>query len=167
MNAINTNDVQGQIITQIQNLMKELQKCAPHPDRPEHKGALFIQADDSHKLTAEYDGMLGLMMFDSALGDAFGEAAGYGSEAMDMASKYLEDRSASSPRNTPFQLGQKRVIANDFNTIGARNAAYQAMLEAYMADLPTRINLEKWISHETRRLYALRKHAMMGFGLAA
>lgn len=162
-NFTNNAEIQAQVTAQIQLLVKELSKCAPHPDRPEHKGATFLQMDDSHKPVAEYDGMLGSMLLDGGLSDAFSDAAGGNGltdnldQKMDMLSTYFQDRI----QRQPFQLGQHRVIANDFNEIGSRGTEYQAMMDAFMADLPTRLHLEKWIAHETRRLYGLRKQAMM------
>lgn len=159
------NDVQQQaIIAQIQQLVKELQKCAPHPDRPDQNGPLFLKADANHQLPAEYDGMLGSALMDTVLGGAFSAAANdTGSNLMnsfertaDCASQYMQDRQTSG-----YGLGQRNAIAGNFNAIGSRGPEYQAMMDAYQADLPTRISLEKWISHETRRLYALRKNAPM------
>lgn len=160
-NFNNNAEQQVQITVQIQQLVKELSKCAPHPDKPDHKGPMFIHADDSHKLPAEYDGMLGSMMLDAGLSDFFSAASGGWADnldqKMDMASTYFQDR---APKQT-FQLGQRRAIANDFNAIGSKGPAHQAMMDAFLADLPTRVHLEKWIAHETRRLYGLRKQAMM------
>ena len=164
MKHINNAEQEHTVIAQIQNLMKELQKCAPHPDKPDHNGPMFLQHDDSHNLPAEYDGMLGSLIMESMLGTAFGEAASElaGSWASHMdkmaecTSTYMQDRAPKS-----IKIGSKRVIANDFNAIGARGPEYLAQMEAYMADLPARMHLEKWLSHETRRLYALRKNAPM------
>lgn len=159
----NNAEIQAEITAQIQLLIKELSKCAPHPDRPEHKGPMFLHMDHSHTPVAEYDGMLGSMMLDGGLSDAFSGAAGGSNltdnldQKMDMASTYFQDR---MPKPS-FQLGQHRVIANDFNTLCSRGPEYQAMMNAFLADLPTRMHLEKWIAHETRRLYGLRKQAMM------
>lgn len=162
--SIQNNEQQQAIIAQIQQLVKELQKCAPHPDKPEQNGPLFLQQDANHQLPAEYDGMLGSALMDTMLGGVFSAAANDSVSSLmnsfdrtaDCASEYMQDRQTNS-----YGLGQRRVIANNFNSIGSRGPEYQAMMEAYQADLPTRMSLEKWISHETRRLYALRKNAPM------
>lgn len=159
----NNNEQQNVIIAQILQLVKELQKCAPHPDKPEQNGPLFLAKDVNHQLPAEYDGMMGSMFMDGMLGDVFSNAANDSVSSLssfdrvaDCASEYMQDRSSNN-----FQLGQRRTIANDFNFIGSRGPEYQVMMDAYLADLPMRMSLEKWISHETRRLYALRKNAPM------
>lgn len=164
MKTINNPDQEQAIIAQIQNLMKELQKCAPHPDKPEQSGPMFLQHDANHALPADYDGMLGSMMMESMLGSAFGTAASeLGStiannmdKMAEAASTYMQDRTPKS-----IKIGGRRVIANDFNTTSARGPEYLAQMEAFMADLPARLHLEKWLAHETRRLYALRKNAPM------
>ncbi len=161
--AINTSEQQAQIINQIQLLVKEIQKCAPHPDKPDQNGPLFLKSDPNHQLPAEYDGMLGSMVLESMLGLDFAAAAGevagswLGSADMmiEAGSTYMEDRSS----NRPFQVGHGRAIANDFNAIGSKGPEYQIMMNAYLADLPDRVRLETWLSHETRRLYSLWKNA--------
>ena len=108
--------------------------------------------------------MLGSMMMETMLGTAFGSAAGElaGSITNNMdkmaeaASTYMQDRAPKS-----IKIGGRRVIANDFNAIGARGPEYLAQMAAFMADLPARLHLEKWLAVETRRLYALRKNAPM------
>lgn len=162
---INNNEQQQAVIAQIQQLVKELNKCAPHPDRPDQNGPLFLQKDANHQLPSENDGMLGSMLMDGMLGSAFTSVANdTASEwvnsfqnAVECTSEYAQDRSG----NNHYQIGQRRVIAGNFNNIGSRGPEYTAMMNAYQADLPRRLSLEKWISHETRRLYALRKNAPM------
>lgn len=162
---INNNEQQQAIVAQIQQLVKELSKCAPHPDKPDQNGPLFLYKDANHQLPAEYDGMMGSMMMDGLLGTAFASVANDTSSqwmnsfqnAAESASEYMQDRAG----NNSYKIGQRRVIAGNFNHIGSRGPEYQAMMDAYMADLPRRLSLEKWISHETRRLYALRKNTPM------
>lgn len=163
-NNIQNIEQQQAIIAQIQQLVKELNKCAPHPDRPDQNGPLFLQKDANHQLPSENDGMMGSLFMDSMLGTAFADVANDTTSqwissferASECASEYMQDRSSSS-----YQLGQRRAIAGSFNNIGSRGPEYVAMMDAYMTDLPRRTSLEKWISHETRRLYALRKNAPM------
>lgn len=162
---------QAQIVATIQTLMKELAKCAPHPDKPEHSGPLFLNKSADLQTPGEYDSMLGAIMAESALGSAFSAVAGEATaQAFDSAWKTAEyASSAMQDRQQPnYTLGQKRMIANDFNGRAMRTPAYNAMMKAYLADLPDRINLEKHLAHEVRRLYALRKNApMAAFGMAA
>ena len=170
MKTINNTQQEHTVIAEIQNLMKELQKCAPHPDKPDHNGPLFLNQDANHALPAEYDSALGSMVMESMLGTAFGSAASQmaGSwfnsmdKAAECASTFMQDRAPKS-----IKIGSKRVIANDFNSIGARGPEYLAQMEAFMADLPARLHLEKWLAHETRRLYALRKNTPMPLPMSA
>jgi len=162
MKTINNPQQEQTVIAQIQNLMKELQKCAPHPDKPENSGPLFLQQDANHALPAEYDGMLGSLMMESMLGTAFGSPTGHVDKMAEAASTYMQDRAPKS-----IKIGARRVIANDFNVAGTRGPEYLAQMEAFMADLPARMHLEKWLAHETRRLYALRKNTPMPMPMTA
>ncbi len=145
----------------IRNLMQQLEKLAPHPDRPHHKGPLFIQADSQFKPPADYDGMMGSLILDSMLGGAFSIAAS-GAPAnidigtmADLASEYMTDRAGSQSGNA--QLGQKRVICSAFNG----KTQYDAMLTAFKRDLPRRLGLERWIAEYQRKYYVQRHKARL------
>lgn len=151
-------------------LMKQLEKLAPHPDHPEHRGPLFVQIDPQYKPASEHDGMLGSMVLESMLGTAFMQAASDSlggwtrnvdwSNAAEAASDYIKDR----PANNNYRLGQKNAIAGGFNAQAAR----QNMMDAYLRDLPQRLGIERWLAHYQRKVYALKKHAALaGPSLAA
>ena len=160
--AAQNDAAQAKIIGQIQTLLKELSKCAPHPDRPDQNGPLFLKQSADLKLADEHDSMLGMIAAESFLGSAFAEVASEAvSETIGSAWNAAEYSSAvlvDSHRGS-FSLGQRRAIANDFNGYANKPAGYDAMMNAYLADLPQRMHLEKYLSHEVRRLYALRKNA--------
>lgn len=153
------------VIAQIQNLVKEIQKCAPHPDRLEDKGPQLLHKDVNHQLPAEYDATLGAMMTETLLSATFSAAVS------EMGMEWMSTDNAAEAASTVYQdrmqpaakIGARYVIANDFNRAGSafENAQYLERMAAYMADLPARKYLEKWLAHETRRLYALRKQARM------
>lgn len=64
--------------------------------------------------------------------------------------------SSPSSETSGYKLGQRKVIAANFNqSVGFRNT-----MDAYLLDLPKRRSIEQWISHYRRRLYALQKQAM-------
>lgn len=163
------NDAEAQIVAQIQTLLKELSKCAPHPDKPDHKGPLHLNKSADLRTPDEHDSMLGTLAAESAVGSAFSAVAGEATSksfdivwnATEYSSHMYSDRSSRS-----FSLGQRNMIANDFNGNASKGHAYEAMMKSYLADLPARLNIEKHLAHEVRRLYALRKHAY-AFTLAA
>lgn len=167
--SINTPE-QKNIEAMMMDVMKQLQKLAPHPDRPEYRGPLFVSLDSSHTPAAEYDGMLGSLMLESVLGAAFSQAVSdnFGSWAgqidwsntADCASQYWQERHA----NSNYTLGSRKVIAGDFN----RSALRKHMMQAYLHDLPRRMGLERFLAAYQRKLFALRKQApAAAFALAA
>lgn len=151
-------------------LMKQLEKLAPHPDHPHHSGPLFVHIDSQYEPAAEYDGMLGSLLFESVLGTAFSAAASESlgewagsfdwSNTVEAVSEYIQDR----PANNNYALGRKNAISGAFN----HSVARQAMMDAFLRDLPRRMGIERWLADYQRKLYALRKHApAAAFGLAA
>ena len=148
------------------SLMKELEKLAPHPDRPNQTGPHFVKIDSQHKPAAEYEGVLGSMVLESALGTAFIEAASTQlgswaqtfsnhidvSNAVDCASYYAEDRSSSYK----YSLGQTNAISSNFN----KHVKRKDMMDAYIKDLPKRLGIESWLASYQRKLYALHKQSL-------
>lgn len=135
----------------IGELMKELAALAPHPSRPHYRGPLLVGQD----------GMMGAFLMDAMIGSAFLDAVSHVAggwvqsvnwdQAVDMASEFHKDRSSPA-------LGQRHVIANDFNVAGKTRSAKKKM-DAYLADLPRRIGLEKKIAHYRRKSYAAKQYA--------
>ncbi len=155
---------QAQVIAQLQKLLKDLAKCAPHPDKPDHQGPLFLNKAADLEAPSEYDSMLGSLLMESFLGTSFASVAGEcAAEAFssvwngaETASHIYQDR-----QRPAYALGQRRMIASNFNGEASKGPAYECMMKAYLADLPERLSIEKFMAHELRRLYALRKHAPM------
>ena len=111
----------------------------------------------------ENDSMLGAIAADQAIGSAFASvASASAANTFDTVTRVLDTASSvySDRCQKPFQIGQKNMIANDFNGNAKRSPQYQAMMKAYQRDLPQRLSLEKFC-YEMRRLYALQKHAHM------
>ncbi len=141
------------------SLMKELQKLAPHPDKPKSTGADFVQTDSAYEPAADYDGLLGSLIIEGTLGGAFGAAAAgvnWG-DAVECVSEYMQDRPAAQAR-APYSIGQKRSISAAFNTSGT----HTEMMGSYLRDLPRRLGIERWLSDYQRKLYATHKHAALG-----
>ena len=153
---------QAKVVAQIQKLLQDLSKCAPHPDRPEDNGPLFLNKSADLQMADEHDSMLGMALAESFLGASVasmaGEAAGSALSSLwnaaESASSIYQDRQRSS-----FSIGQRRMIASNFNGNAGRGPEYEAMMQSYLCDLPQRLSIEKHLSHELRRLYALRKNA--------
>lgn len=146
------NTREQQVLTKIQSLVHDIHRCAPHPDRPTN-GPEFLNAHDTHKQTADYDGMLGSMMMDSILGSSFFSAA---NDSFDLISEILKDRAKINPKPR-YKLGQKGSISGTFNAKCDQGPEWEAMHEAYLQDLPKRKNLEKWLAHYTKELDYIRR----------
>lgn len=135
------------------SLMAELQHLAPHPDYPDYSGPLFVRIDGAYAPSAEYDSMAGSMIMDSLLGASFASAAGQTvshianainwSNVAESASAYWCDRSTAKSRP-----------CTGFNA-----AARKVTMDAFLADLPRRLGIERWIAEYQRKLYGLRKNA--------
>lgn len=153
----------NEINSQIKNLenilfaaVAKLHKLSPSPEKPNYSGSLFVQTDTKYNPAADYDGMLGSMVLESALGGAFTIAASgieWG-DAAECLSEFIKDRTPSQPA----KIGAKRVISPAFNKTSAKASA----MEAYWRDLPKRLGIERLIASEQRKIYALKKHAAMG-----
>lgn len=121
--------------------MGELAKLAPHPDKPDYNGALFIQTDSYFKPPAEYDGMMGSILMEAGLSMTFGESAGNVIDTAEAASTIYQDR--------------KSTVSHGFNQASKRACA----MKTYMRDLPRRLRLEGHIATLQRKYYAMLKHA--------
>ena len=139
----------------IKGLAKQLFQLAPHPENPDHSGPLFISLHSQFKPAAEYEGMLGSMMIESFLGEAFGEAAndnavtGAISAAnldviAETLSEYMQEREGQKRGKGTLALGEHRTICNSFNTES------DPVLAAYLADLDERLKIEETIAGLSR-----------------
>ncbi len=144
-NEIRQTDIEGLL----KRLMIELAKLAPHPDRPDYTGPLFISVDSEFKPPAEYEGMLGSCLAEGFLQSQFFSAA---LDVLETGTSYLLDRSAKQS----VASGQNTSISKAFN-----NSAQRAKLvKSYYRDLPKRMGMEAWIAHLQRRLYTLRRNEL-------
>jgi len=151
----------------ITGLMQELQKLAPHPDRANHNGPLFIKSNPNFKIANDHDGMLGTMMMESLLGTAFSEAVSeaFGSETqealdtldlasvMECYSEYISDvegktqHAAAHGQGTMARMSGKS-ISSGFNM----RSEISAPMQAFYDDLPKRISIERSLAHHAKQL---------------
>lgn len=152
----------------IKGLAKQLFQLAPHPENPDHSGPLFISLNSEFKPAAEYEGMLGSMMLESFLGEAFGEAAndntatGVISAAnldviAETLSEYMQEREGQKRGKGTFALGEHKTICNSFNIES------DPVLSAYLADLDERLKIEETIAELEREHDAAKYQAQMAF----
>lgn len=171
INKTNNKDKQRENLAgKLQGLLQNLDKLAPHPDRPHQKGPQFLHHHARTKPTADYDSMLGGMLMDSFLGGAFTLAASDAldgwiphswnnwittidwDKAADIGSHYMEDREKGR-----VQIGQRNVIANDFNKLGSAEKR-DILMTAWLEDLPQRLSIERQIAGILKNLDALDAH---------
>ena len=158
--AINAEFTKKTIEGRIRGLAAKLYKLAPHPDNPEHRGALFISLSSQFKPAAEYEGMLGSVMLESFLSDVFTEAsndnvvnASVIDIAAEAASEYLEYLEEKGRGKGTFALGEHKTICNQFNEES------DAKMAAYLRDLRKRLQIEESIAALKRQMYSLPVYA--------
>lgn len=171
-NALNYNNQDNQryaAIGAIAKLMNELQTLAPHPDRPDYQGPLFINKNPYHKAANDHDGMLGSMIMETLLGTAFSEAVSeaFGSwtqgvegfdaaQALECYSEYITDiekstqQAAAHGQGTMARMAGKS-IANAFNCRSSISPA----LQAFYNDMPRRMEIEKSLNYYAKQLAQL------------
>lgn len=156
----------------IKGFAKALSKLAAHPDKPEHRGPLFISLQSQFKPAAEYDGMLGSMVLEGFLGGAFSGAANdnaasgvmtyIGANDLDilgdMLSEYLEERNTDKRYGAgrgkgSLALGEHKTICNQFN-----DTMDDALL-AYSRDIAQRENIEQSIAGLQSELMVAKREA--------
>ncbi len=154
------------IIGNINSLMQDLQKLAPHPDQPHNKGPLFIKSNPNFKTANDNDSMLGSMMMESILGSAFSEAASetLGSwtqefditSAMECYSEYITDVESSSARAAAHGQGTLARLSNNqvSKSFNMRSNISREM-QAFMDDLPKRMKIEHNLSYYAKQLEIL------------
>lgn len=169
MNAKALQNTQRQALTgKIAALAQQISKFAPHPDKPGCRGPLFIKSSPNARVASDHDGMLGMMMMETMLADVFSDAmsdtAGEWTKDLDLAttlecySEYITDIEGKRDeqhirahgQGTLARLSGKK-IANSFNMRGSISAGMQA----FMDDLPARLQAEKELAYYLRQLEAL------------
>ncbi|MGH1455779.1 MAG: hypothetical protein ACRBDI_03270 [Alphaproteobacteria bacterium] len=151
------------IIGQITALMKDLQQLAPHPDKPDHNGPLFINSNPNFKVANDHDGMLGTIIMESLLGSAISEAVSEtlgnwtqefdASNALECYSEYITDiekstqKAAAHGQGTMARMAGKS-ISNSFNI----RSTISEGLQAFYNDMPKRMNIETQLSKCVKQL---------------
>ena len=158
--AINAEFTKKTIEGRIRGLAAKLYKLPPHPENPEHRGALFISLSSHFKPAAEYEGMLGSVMLESFLSSAFADASNdniLNSSVLDTAgeaaSEYLEYLEEKGRGKGTFALGEHKTICNQFNEKNDEKMA------AYLRDLRERMRIEAGIAALERHYNLLPVYA--------
>ncbi|GJL84274.1 MAG: hypothetical protein DHS20C02_00490 [Micavibrio sp.] len=148
----------------ITGLMKKLALLAPHPTRPGHTGPLFTQNSPNIKIPSEHDSMLGQVFMDALLTSTFSDvtATSPGNEIehfdlnniAESVSEYHKDRiqPETGEGKGSFALCKHRAIADGFNFNAATSFLRTTMIDAFRADLPRRMQIEKTLAFYDRRL---------------
>ena len=151
------------IIGHVTGLMKELQQLAPHPDKPNHNGPLFINSNPNFKVANDHDGMVGTMILESLLGPALSEAVsdlsdgwtqGFdASAALECYSEYITDIEQSAQKTAAHGQGTMarmagKSIANSFNM----RSNISEELQAFYDDMPKRMNIESQLAQYVKQL---------------
>lgn len=160
--AYNTHNQKQAIVGTIMGLMKELQTLAPHPDRPNYNGPLFINSNPNFKVANDHDGMLGSMIMETILGSAITEAFSENisdwaenidvANVMELYSEYLtdvEDRQKTDAhgQGTMARMSGKS-ISGGFNLRSNISEGMQAFFE----DLPKRMTIERNMAYYAKQL---------------
>lgn len=163
--AVQTASRIGAIKGEISVLMSALSHLAPHPDRPNERGPVFIRSASGIGAAADYEGMLGSMFLETALGNVLSDMAGIGEgesgpdtgTLMDMAGEYLKDRAEEPYGHVrgrgSFAACPHKTSCNSFDGLDPHR---QALMDAFMADLRERIALESRVAADERDLSVLK-----------
>lgn len=159
------------LLNTIASLAQQIQILAPHPEKPDYKGPLFVRSNSHARVASEHDGMLGTMMLEAitgaAVSDALSDSLGSWSHSIDFAnalecySEYItdiegkrdqqdENHKRAHGQGTLARLSSKK-IANSFNLRGSLSAGMQAFLD----DMPKRMKLESNLAYYLRQLEML------------
>ncbi len=155
-----------QIIGAIQGLVNELQTLAPHPDRADYKGPLFLAGNANFKAANDHDGMLGAMMMESMMGMFISEFASEAandfmnefdvSNVLEAYSAYVSDVEGATQRAAAHGQGTMAKmsgtsISGSFNV---RSSITEGM-QAFYEDLPKRMTIERSLAYYARELVML------------
>ncbi|MGN7438019.1 MAG: hypothetical protein ACTHOO_05175 [Alcanivorax sp.] len=165
--AYDTTNQKQAIIGTIMGLMSELKNLAPHPDRPNYHGPLFLNANPNFKTASDNDGMLGSMLLESMMGTAVTEALSETlsedmsawaesidvSNIMDLYSEYITDierntqKAAAHGQGTMARMSGTS-ISGGFNL---RSNITEGM-QAFFDDLPKRMTIERNMAYYAKQL---------------
>ncbi len=165
--ALSRHSQKQAIIGTISALVKQLQQLAPHPDRPNYSGPLFLSGNPNFKAANDQDGMLGSMLIEGMLGVAFGEACSEMTNglsdhidlnnAMELYSEFITDvekedtqKIAAHGQGTMARMSGTS-ISSSFNLRSTLSEGMQLFLE----DLPKRMTIERSLAYYARQLALL------------
>ncbi len=166
MNYAYRQNQKQQITGAIQGLVNELQTLAPHPDRANYKGPLFLAGNSNFKAANDHDGMLGAMMMESMMGlfvsEFASEAANDLMNELDLNnileaySEYISDVEGSTQRNAAHGQGTMAKMSGT-SISGGFNLRSQISegMQAFYEDLPKRMTIERSLAHYARELAML------------
>lgn len=156
--AYNYTQAQQQAaLTAIMGLMGELQHLAPHPDRPDYQGPLFLKNNAAFKQADEHDGMLGMMIMEAMIGSAFAEAAAetFGSwagefdaaAALECYSEYRTDVEGSAQKIAAHGQGTlARMSGTSISGAFNLRSTLDEGMQDFLDDLPKRMKIEQAIA---------------------
>jgi len=152
--AYNNQDSQKKaLIGTMMGLVKELQDLAPHPDKPDYNGPLFITADFQMTIANDHDSMIGTLMLESFLGAAFADAVSdsLGSwtqdfdamTALECYSEYITDIEGGTKKAAAHGQGTLARLAGQSISKGFNmRSDMDASMQAFMNDMPKRMKIE-------------------------
>ncbi len=169
--AYNQDSQAQAVIGQISYLMNELQQLAPHPDKPNYNGPLFINSNPNFQVANDHDGMVGTMILESLLGAAFSEAVSDlcgswtqeidGASILEAYSEYITDIEQSTRKTAAHGQGTMarmagKSIASSFNM----RSNISTELQAFYNDMPKRMKVETELAKCAKQLdYIARPQA--------
>lgn len=154
------------IIGTIMALMQELKTLAPHPDRPNYHGPIFINSNPNFKVANDHDGMLGSMILEGLLGTAISEAFSENiadwaenfdiANTMELYSEYITDIEGSTQKIAAHGQGTMarmsgKSISGGFNL----RSTISDDMQAFFDDLPKRMTIERNMAYYAKQLDAL------------
>jgi len=133
-------------------LISEIEKLLPFPGAPNYKGPIFIELDSAEM--DQYAGVINqaeTMASNDNLGMNFSQAAkGINlSDLLDKAEELIKAHTAQTAKS--YELGRHNVISFDF--AAASHSAEQ--LQAFKAELPKRLGLERMLAQILRKIHAM------------
>tara|TARA_B100001989_G_C24520067_1_gene455374 strand:- start:297 stop:860 length:564 start_codon:yes stop_codon:yes gene_type:complete len=152
----------------IMGLVGELKQLAPHPDRPDYNGPLFLQNSPAFKQSDEHDTMLGMMIMEAMIGSAFAEGAAetFGDWAGDFDaaatlecySEYRSDIEGATQKVAAHGQGtlarlSGQSISGGFNL----RSTIDPKMQAFFDDLPKRMKIEQSLAYYLKQLEDARK----------
>ncbi len=148
---------------------RQVAALAPNPDRPDHRGLLFVKTDSRGTAPGSHDGLMGSLLLDCLTGgllsQAFSEALHMPAAAQgmdwgtvaDITDEIWTDRRSS---NENFELGERGTMTRAFNRRMSDPFA-DRLRAAWISDLPERQRLEARYAALSRTLDAAGQEKLL------